>query len=315
MDGRGAVAGAVADPELIRGEENILSRISSARDALRPAERKVAACVMDDARLVLRMNLATFAARAGVSEPTVIRFCRALDCDGLPDFKLRLAQSLAVGVPYVHREVTADDDLATVCQKIISSSISTFTALSAALDLAAIERATEALSNARRIECYGAGLSSVAAMDAHQKLMRLGVPAQVHVDTHLQTMSASTLRPGDVALCISYVGDVGDTVRTARVAHERGAYVIGITRSGTALAEHCDVTICVDTAEDNFVYAPMTTRLAHLAVVDILATAVAVRGGPGVAAQFRRVKESLEDLRVFNTRTRSGRRRARPRRA
>ena len=50
------------------------------------------------------------AARAlGVSQPTVIRFCRSLGCEGLSDFKLRLASGLTGTVPITHVQVTDDD--------------------------------------------------------------------------------------------------------------------------------------------------------------------------------------------------------------
>ncbi|RXL80881.1 hypothetical protein EO238_31700, partial [Citrobacter sp. AAK_AS5] len=45
----------------------------------------------------------------GVSQPTVARFCLALGFTGFKEFKLRLVQSLAGGVPFVHRAVGAGD--------------------------------------------------------------------------------------------------------------------------------------------------------------------------------------------------------------
>lgn len=53
--------------------------------------------------------------------------------------------------------------------------------------------------------------------------------------------------------------------------------------------------IGVDTLEDTFVDAPMMTRLAHLVVIDVLATAVALRSGPQGLAVIRRVKGALRD--------------------
>jgi len=163
------------------------------------------------------------------------------------------------------------------------------------LDLAALQRATTAIVGARRIDCYGVGGSAVAALDAYQKFMRLGVPTQFTLDTHLQTVSAATLQPGDVALVFSHTGQIRDTVRAARVARERGAAVVGITRSDTELARLCTIPITVDPIEDTFVYAPMVARVAHLVVVDILATSVALALGPQISEQFKRVKESLRE--------------------
>ena len=126
----------------------------------------------------------------------------------------------------------------------------------------------------------GVGLSAIVAIDAQQKLMRLEVHCVAHHDAHLQTLSAATLEAGDVALVFSYNGRIKDVLRVARVAREAGAATVAVTRSGTPLALAVDVAIAVDVPEDTFVYAPMTTRLAQLAVLDVLATGVALRRGP-----------------------------------
>jgi len=269
--------------------------ISGSVAELSPSERRVANYVLETPQMVMRMNLAILARDAAVSEPTVIRFCRAVGCEGFSDFKIRLAQSLAVGAPYVHREVRADDSLEDLASKIFLSSIQTLADLRDRFDTAALERATIALAKARRIDCYGVGLASVAAIDAHQKLMRLGVPSFVYADVHVQTMSAATLQPNDVAIAFSYTGQIRDIVRTAQVAKEQGAFVIAVTRSDTELARICSMNLAVDTAEDTFVYAPMTTRLAHLAVIDVLATSVALRRGPDVVELFRKIKDTTTD--------------------
>jgi RpiR family carbohydrate utilization transcriptional regulator len=93
----------------------------------------------------------------------------------------------------------------------------------------------------------------------------------------------------------SYTGLVRDVVRIAELARRQEATVISVTRSATALAAASDIVIAIDTQENTFVYAPMVTRLAHLAVVDVLATAVALRSGPPGAEVIRRVKRAVSD--------------------
>ena len=47
---------------------------------LRKSERKVAEFVLKEPLGVIRMRIVDLAQRAGVSEPTVVRFCRAVGC-------------------------------------------------------------------------------------------------------------------------------------------------------------------------------------------------------------------------------------------
>ena len=45
--------------------------------------------------------IADLARHCKVSKPTVVRFCRTLGCEGYREFKLRLAQHLAVSMQYI----------------------------------------------------------------------------------------------------------------------------------------------------------------------------------------------------------------------
>ena len=62
--------------------------------SLSQAQRQVAAAMLDDPEFALRANVEALAERAGVSPPTITRFCRALGYSGLREFKLRLAQNV-----------------------------------------------------------------------------------------------------------------------------------------------------------------------------------------------------------------------------
>jgi RpiR family carbohydrate utilization transcriptional regulator len=279
----------------LSGGRNILARLREMQGDLSASEQKLAALVLAQAAQVTRMSLAVFASEAAVSQPTAIRFCRALGCDGFPDFKIRLAQSLMIGQPFVHGEIGMGDKLDVIANKIFASSIDALELMRSQLDLDVVERVVEAILEAPRIELFANGLSSVAAIDAQQKLMRLGVPTIHHLDNHLQRMSAATLKPGDVALGFAYTGRVRDVLLTAKMVRQQGATLISFTRSDSLLAQISDIVVGIDTLENTFVYAPMTTRLAHLAVVDVIATAVAQRSGPDGMKQIKRVKGALKD--------------------
>ncbi len=282
-------------PALPDTSVRFLTRLAALKPRLKRSEQKVADFVLREASSIVRMNLATLAMQADVSQPTAIRFCRAVGCDGFPDLKICIAQALASGAPYVHGAIAEDDSLDLITDKVFGSSVETLQQLRGQLDMAAVTRAVDAIARANRIDLIGTGLSSVAAIDAHQKFMRLGVPTVFHPDSHLQRMSAATLKAGDVAVVFSYTGQLRDVARTTELARTQGATVIGLTRTGSAVAQLCTIMIAVDTLENTFVYAPMVTRLAHLVIVDLLATAVALRSGDAGIALIRRVKGAMRD--------------------
>lgn len=276
----------------------LLDDIVARRQTLRRSEQRVADTVMRAAEAVTRMSMAELAAAAAVSEPTVLRFCRQMGCDGFPELKLRLAQSLVAGVPYVHREIALGDNVEQVIEKVCGASLHAIEGVGKRLDRDALRQAIAALAKARRIECFGNGAASVLTFDAQQKFMRFGIPTIAYPDSHSQIAAAATLRAGDVALCFSHTGAVKDIVRCAELATAGGATVIAMTRTGSPLALVSHIHVPVDTAENTEIYAPMISRVAHMVVLDVLATGVALAFGPGVVAQLRKVKDSAAHLRI-----------------
>jgi RpiR family transcriptional regulator, carbohydrate utilization regulator len=98
-------------------------------------------------------------------------------------------------------------------------------------------------------------------------------------------------------VAISASGRTLDLIRSVEIARGAGAFVIGITTRGSPLSRHCSLTLVTDVEEDADIYAPMTSRLVHLAVVDILAVLTALARGEQQTAILARAKQSVQDKR------------------
>lgn len=278
---------------------NILQKIQKSRDSLSKSEVKVADVVLADPQLTMRSSIATLAKMADVSEPTVNRFCRSLDCGGFPDFKLRVAQCLATsGTPYVSSLVEAGDKVEDFGVKIFDRVLSAFEEAKKSLDFTCLEQAIDHLSSARKIEFHGLGASSSVALDAQNKFFRLNTPVVAYTDVVMQRMSAVAANRGEVIVIISYTGRSIASIETAELAREAGATVIGITNPISPLAQVCSVVIPVETAEDTEIYTPAVSRLLHLVILDILVTGVTLKRGPDFVEHLRKMKESLRATRT-----------------
>jgi RpiR family carbohydrate utilization transcriptional regulator len=276
----------------------MLANIEAAREQLSKAEQRVADYVLKYAPDIMHMSIAALAGAIGVSQPTVARFCLALGFSGFREFKLRLVQSLAGGVPFVHRDVDSGDPASALVAKVIDRTVAALLRVRKELDPEALDRAIGLLANARKIEFYGLGNSGIVAADAQHKFFRLGVPTVAYSDPHIHGMSATLLQPGDVVVAISNTGRTRDLLRSVEYALRAGASVIGITSSGSPLARMSTVALCADVEEDPDVYSPMTSRIAHLAMIDVLAVGVALSRGPQLLPQLERAKQSLRERRV-----------------
>ncbi|MDZ4104199.1 MAG: SIS domain-containing protein [Hydrogenophaga sp.] len=280
----------------------MLDRIKASLPSLAPAEQRVAKLVLLDPRTFASLPVTELAERAHVSKPTVVRFCRSMGYDGLSDFKLKLAGTVSEGVPFIHRSVDVDDKTSDVLVKVIDNTVAAFLKYRNDASSHAIEKVVDALvatyKHKGRIEFYGAGNSGIVAQDAQHKFFRLGINAIAYSDGHMQVMSASLLGPGDCVVIVSNSGRTRDLMDAADIARKHGATVITITTSGTPLAQAGHIHLSADHPEGYDRYSPMTSRLMHLMVIDIVATCLALRiGGTKLQPLLKEMKNNLKSKR------------------
>ena len=278
-------------------DDNLLEDIQSRLDSLNKSERKVAEAILRDPSAATRYSIAALARAADVSEPTVNRFCRGFSATGFPDFKIRLAQSIATGTPYVGQNVEPDDTVAEFADKIMLSTIASLDKARQSLDPKALGTVIDYLIQAKQINFFGMGGSASVALDAQHKFFRFNIPVTSYDDALMQRMVAAGSQVGDVIVLISYTGRTKEAVEIAKVARANGATVIGITNPESPLAECCTAVLGVTAPEDTEVYMPMSSRIIHLTVIDILATGVTLKRGKDFLNHLKKIKESLKATR------------------
>ena len=289
----------LADPtrDLRRPTPNVLELVRAALPTLRKSDAKVAALVLAEPAQVLESTIAETAGRAGVSQPTVIRFCVAIGFSGYQEFKLRLAHSLALGRPATHSVILHSDSSGGVADKVFDYTLTSLDWARQHLDRDALERAVAVLAGARSIEFFGYGASGIVAQDGQQKFPLFGVPCRAQSDVHQQIMAASMMGPGDVAVVISNTGSNPQLAEVATVARAGGGGVVGIVGTDGLVSARCDVAIVVETLDNTSVYTPTISRIAALVVIDILSTAVAMRRGEAHIARVDAMKRRLDAFR------------------
>ncbi|MEG7407272.1 MurR/RpiR family transcriptional regulator [Serratia marcescens] len=276
---------------------NTLDKIQNHLERLSKSERKVAEVILASPQTAIHSSIATLARMADVSEPTVNRFCRRLDTKGFPDFKLHLAQSLADGTPYVNRNVEEDDSVDSYTSKIFESVMASLDTVKANLDIAAINRAVDLLTQAKKISFFGLGASAAVAHDAMNKFFRFNIPVVYFDDIVMQRMSCMNSGEGDVVVLISHTGRTKNLVEMAHLARENDATVLAITSRDTPLAQAATLALLLDVPEDTDVYMPMVSRIAQLTLIDVLATGFTLRRGAKFRDNLKRVKEALKESR------------------
>lgn len=276
---------------------NMLEKIQSQLEDLSKSERKVAEVILDSPTTAMHSSIALLARAAGVSEPTVNRFCHRLKTKGFPDFKLQLAQSLASGTPYVSRHVEQDDSVESYSGKIFESAMAGLDRVKQSLDINAVNRAVDLLTQSKKIAFFGLGASAAVAHDAMNKFFRFNVPVIYSDDIVMQRMSCMNSSEGDVMVLISHTGRTKNMVELAMMARENDATVLAITSPGSPLAREATLALTLDVPEDTDIYMPMVSRLAQLTLIDVLATGFTLRRGAKFRDNLKRVKEALRESR------------------
>lgn len=256
-------------------------------------DRKLAQLALDDVDFVVNSSIGELAERAGVSPPTVTRFCRRLGCKGYPDFKVQLARLTYVGLRYVKPEVPTETP-EEVAEDIIAKAQNALFQLHRQLDFASLDTAARLLRGADFIQAFGAsGNSAMIVNELHNRLFRLGCRINASNDHNMNAMISAAAQPGTVVFGSSFTGRDTALVHCLELLRRRGIPTIVVTQSGSPVAAAADVVIAVELPEGKNIFRPTSTRYAYLAVIDMLANLVAYADRTKAMKTLRSIKEEL----------------------
>lgn len=272
---------------------DIISCITDRFMALTATEKRIAQFILDDVAAAAEMPIAELARLTDTSQASVTRFARALGCKDVRELKMKLAQSLAIG----QRFILDVPDLEGV-QGIYESIISVLETNRRALDLAALKRAVEWISGARQVLALGmGGGSTICAQEIQYRLFRLGLPVVSQSDGLLVRMMSSAVTAKDVVIVLSLGGYTKEMIESAAIARQYGAKIVAITPPETPLAAQADIVLPLLVSENDYIFKPSASRYAMLAMVDVLATELAMANKPQAKNRLRRIKLALDDHR------------------
>ncbi|MGD8400646.1 MAG: MurR/RpiR family transcriptional regulator [Bacillota bacterium] len=263
-------------------------------DKLRNSEKRVANYILNNSSAVIYQSISELAENAATSDPTVIRFCRSLGFKGFQDLKIQLAKGVVSSKKNIHEEAGAEDSVEDVIRKVFAANISAINNTLEILEPEAVEKAIDALVKAEKIEFYGLGGSGPEAMDAYHKFFKIGIPCAWYNDPHMQAMSAALLTANTVAFAISHTGSSKDIVESLTIAKEHEATTIAlVSHLKSPVAKVADITLCVHSRETKYKPEPMSSRIAHLCVIDVLSVGVSLRKSDKFLESISKTRKAL----------------------
>jgi DNA-binding MurR/RpiR family transcriptional regulator len=262
-------------------DKELLLKIRGLLPSLRPALRKTALYILNNPHNIKFLRIKELAEECGVAEATVTRFVKTIGLSNFQELKIKIAElttEKARKEEYVYDDVTKQDSIQSIIDKVISINIKALQDTRKVIDPAELEKAVNAIYRANKIDIYGAGGSYITAENARMRFYRIGKRCIIYNDPNQQAVSASLLTSGDVAIGISNSGRTKSTVQALKRAKESGATTICITNyEKTPITQWSDIVLFTSTRDSAFFQESMISRVAQMIIIDILYAALAVK--------------------------------------
>ena len=288
---------------------DVMTRVEQLRNEFSKSELQIADLLLRDPHAFARLNVKEIASKVEVSEPTVVRFCRRVGCEGFKDFKIQMVQDLAYRQASddaggaragMEKPTTVQGIAATqgIPKEVHDAAAAALARMQKMLNWQSVDTAARLIAKARRVVVYGIGGSStVMAEEAHNRLFRLNVSSTAYTDSYMQRMSATMLDERDVALYISSTGRPKSLIDSVELAKYYGAKCIGITPKGSALGRDLDICIDLELTQGGVnQFHPNPMRFAQLYVIDCVAYAAALHLGATAETSLKRTRASVASL-------------------
>lgn len=274
--------------------ESIFDTIRASYAKMGRGEKKVADCILRDAKCVVGLSISELAETCGCGDATVVRFARRLGLSGYQALKIRIAQEVQYnGMDF--RTIEEDDSCYDIFLKRKDGIVSTLEETQKILSPRSLENAVNAILNAGHILLYGVGFSASIAVDMQHKLLYQGFSAAAYSDPHLQMLSASQAKSGDVVIGVSLSGSSVDIVEAMRAAQGRGAVTVAMTHFGISpIDEVSAIKLCTQSGETDHSNLWLCSRIAQLAIADALVSCLILRRGQIASEAIKRSETALE---------------------
>lgn len=268
----------------------------------RPSEQKAADIILNEDRRITDWTIEDFARAAGVSQPTVIRFARAMGLKGYREIKNKMLEEYARKeqktdpAEILHYPIQRDDRVVDIPAKVIMTNIKHLEEALKALSAYEFVRAVDALEKAENISVYAVENSSCTAEDFATKMTYIGKQVYFNKDGYMQKVNAKNLTTGDVAIGISHTGRSRHTVDALRCAKESGATTISITNNQQALInKYADMILCTESTQYMYGNA-IFSRSAQISLVDMLYLGVFLKNYDYYAEKLNNSWKNIQDL-------------------
>lgn len=262
-------------------------------------DEKISRYIELNSKEIIHMTVAEAAEACEVSEAAMVRYSQKLGYKGYQAMKISIAQEAIAPEQQIYGQLSKNDTVKTIVDKIIDSEIQALKSTSEVLDRNAVNDAVNLILNSKTLLFYGIGGSGSVALDGQHKFLKIGYLALAYTDSNLQAMSASVLTKEDVVVAISHSGASKDILIALQLARQSGAKTIVITNyAKSPIVEQADIVLNTFSTETTFSSDALSSRIAELSIIDMLYIGVSFKNYEASYANIKKTRKALDETKI-----------------
>ena len=248
-------------------QHSMNQRIERQLDSLSKSERRVGEWIIANIGRSVDASIMEVADSAGVSEPTVVRFCRSMGVSGFRELRTHLIAAQQRPESYLHHDVDMSDNANNAARKVLESSIHALVSLRGLISGMPFEAAVNAMINARQLIFVGLGASGHVAGDACHKFFRLGMPCNTALVSPTILQQSAIAHDEDVSIALSHTTQWPEMLEAMTLAWAIGSTIIALPEPHSALPTQPFLCFDCHPAEATKFLSPMSSTCAQWAIL------------------------------------------------
>ncbi len=247
-------------------EYTVWENIRNNYDSLYAAEAKVADFILNNPGQAVEANVSETAELSGVSDATVVRFCKRIGYAGFYQMKIQLSHDMGKNMSLnKEREVQRPDSAQERMQTITNN----MSLIAKHMDTDLLKKCAAAIDQSATVFVIGNSYAKIIACDISYRLIRKGIRCSGggYAETDFENLQLG--QENDVAIFISRSGEDKKTYKEMKAARRKGIITISLTDAAKCpMAQEADYALA--TGVPNHLIHENSSSLSILTLAEVL---------------------------------------------
>ncbi len=205
---------------------NVRELVTNRFAAMTPAERQVATYVLEHPEEVILLSMKALAAKVGVSDNSVLRFCRTCGNSGYIDFKTALLPGVIAQQGSIYQQVTREAGFPQQQQKVLENLVSTLQQTYEGVREEDILLVARKIASSRSTCVVGLAGSAGVSIVFSDSLLSMGILSVTLSDRVEIERYCSCLTVDSVVVGFSTSGETPEVLMAIERARENNAFTV-----------------------------------------------------------------------------------------